>query len=514
MVVLWQKVVVRSRWGANSFVWLALAACCAAVLLSPRFLPFYDYPEWLLQGQIVHDLWTGATSDGVPVAQLYALLPVPVPNLAAPAGIALLAFVLPIEAAGRVFLVLGVLGFGVGYAFLVRRLQGRPTALELTGFVWAFGYFLQRGYVSYLFALPLAFVGIGLSHRYLQRPGRARLVGLCALQVLTFLAHLVAWGVLVVAMSSYAVALYRADRRSAAARLLATTAPTLVLLAWYTAASRAAGHLAPYTSVRDKALSLVEAVQFFLRLDPYPGVVPTFAAQIAVTLGLLAVVVCGLRRRAVRAALATPPAVAALVLATLAVLDPVGNVNSLTKPDQRLLFPAVLLLLAALPWRPLRARAGAATVGVVVAALVLHGVAWVSLDGPLQRAFDAIDGSVPAGAAVTTVAVPANGGCSTEWGPSIGVPALKWFDVHRMLWRGDVRADLQETSAVVLRFDPRVSPALTTLSTGSAAVERAVGSAAFVEVFACPADVELSTDLAPRYETVSSGDGFAVLRLA
>jgi hypothetical protein len=60
----------------------------------------------------------------------------------------------------------------------------------------------------------------------------------------------------------------------------------------------------------------------------------------------------------------------------VAVIDPIGNVNSLTKPDQRLLFPAVLLLL----------------------------------------------------------------------GPSIAIPALKWFDVMRRLPRHELRADLQETS--------------------------------------------------------------------
>ena len=41
-----------------------------------------------------------------------------------------------------------------------------------------------------------------------------------------------------------------------------------------------------------------------------------------------------------------------MVLAVAAVLDPVGNVNSLTKPDQRLLFPAILIVLAVLPWKP------------------------------------------------------------------------------------------------------------------------------------------------------------------
>jgi hypothetical protein len=293
--------------------------------------------------------------------------------------------------------------------------------------------------------------------------------------------------------------------------------PALALLAWYTAASRDVGHLTLYPSLRDKALSLAETVQFFPRLDPYPGVVPTFPAQALATLALLGLVGCGVRWATLRAAVLDPPAVAALVLAAIAVLDPIGNVNSLTKPDQRLLFPAILLLLAALPWRPLRPRTAAAATGVVLATLLLHGVAWISLDAPLQRAYTALDAAVPVGAAVTTVAVPAEGGCAPEPMPSIGIPALKWFDVHRMLAHHQVRADLQETSAVVLRFDPRAEPGLTTLSTAAHAAPGAVSAApaSFVEVFACPADVaSVVGGLAPHYATVAAGEGYAVLRRA
>ncbi len=502
---------------AHCVLRMLLVAAAIAALATPRFLPFYDYPEWLLQGQIVHDLWTGAISGGVPVSQLYTLLPVPVPNLAAPVGIALLAFALPIALAGRVFLILGVLGFGFGYAFLVRRWQGRATVLEFTGLLWAFGYFLQRGYVGYLFALPIAFVGIGLLHPVLQQsPRRGRLAGLMALQVLAFLAHLVAWGVLVVAVGCYALAVCRRGRRVEAGRLMATAVPTVVLLAWYTVGSRDAGHLAPYGSIRDKVLSLVEALQFFLRLDPFPGVVPIFPAQLLVTLALVVIIGCNVRRRELPAALRTPAVVVALVLAAVAVLDPIGNVNSLTKPDQRLLFPAILLLLAGLPWKPIRAWTGAATVTVVFATLVLHGVAWGSLDVPLQRTFDAVVSAVPPATSVTTVAVPADGGCDPGFGPSVGIPALKWFDAMRMLRLHQVRADLQETSAVMLRFDPHADPGLETLSTAAVAAAetvRATAPSMYIEVFACPADVAVvSNGLAPQYQPVTGGDGYAVLR--
>jgi hypothetical protein len=499
MATLTEAVAVRARPGARTAAWLVMAVGVVVVLLSPRFLPFYDYLEWLLQGQIMHDLWVGASVDGEPVAQLYALRPVPVPNLAAPAGIALLTFVFPIEVAGRVFLVLGVLGFAAGYAFLVRRWQGRATALEFTGLVWAFGYFLQRGYVSYLFALPVAFVAIGIMHR-----GPDRLVRLAALQVLAFLGHLVAWGLLAGATACYAVAVYRDGKRAAALRLAATAAPSAVLLVWYTLATPDAGHLMWYGSLRDKGLALAETLQLFLRLDPYPGIVPTFAAELVATAALAAVVAGNVRWRAVRA---TPQVLTALALATIAVLDPIGNVNSLTKPDQRLLFPAVLLLLAALPWRQLRPRTGAVAVGVVLATLALHGVAWSSTNTSLQRAFAAINAAVPTRAAVTTLAIPADGGCHPE-PPSIGIPALRWFDIARMLPNGQRRATLQETSGVVRR--PDLNPGL---MASTPAASAATATTPIVEVFGCAADVRTAVrTLGPRYTVVASGDGYAVLQ--
>ena len=501
---------------ARRVVWALLSVGSVVVLFAPRFPPFYDYPEWVLQGQIVRDLWTGGIGSGAPVAQLYALLPVPVPNLVAPVGIALLACVLPIAAAGRVFLVLGVLGFGHGYGFLVRRLQRKPTVLEFTGFVWAFGYFLERGYISYLFGLPIAFVGIGLVHQIAHRHGtRGRYALLWVVQVLAFLAHLLAWGVLAVTIGCYAVALFRSGRRGRALTLLASAAPPVALFVWYTAAVRDAGHLALYSTMRDKLLALAETVQFFPRLDPYPGSVPSFPVQVLLSLALIGIVGWNVGYRSARRALRTPVACAALFLAAAAVLDPVGNVNSLTKPDQRLLFPAILLLLAAVPWKRARVRGTVLVAGVVAATLALHGIALLSSNAQLQRAFDAVDATVPADAAVATLAVPADGGCAPGAGPSIGIASLKWFDVYRMLVHDEVRADLQETSGVTLLFDPARGPGLTAVTAAASAAQAAVGAnrAAYVEVFACSADlIRVTSALAPRYAPVASGDGFTIFR--
>jgi hypothetical protein len=496
-------------------LWAVIAVVVAAVVAVPARLPLYDYPEWLLQGRILHEILTGGTAGGQPVGDAYALLPVPVPNLAAPVTIALLDLVLPIEAAGRAFLVLGCLGFTAAYAFLVRRLQGRPTVVEYTGPLWVLGYFLYRGYVSYLFGLPLAFVGVAALRPVLAgRPlSRRRGAALAVLGVLTFLAHLVAWGVLVLAVLVHAAVLARRGRRREAAWLGATVLPAVALLGWYTVAAPGGRHLAFYTSLRDKALALAEPLQFFLRIDPFPSEVPTTMVEIAVVLGLVALAVDGLRPRGGQRAGAVM--FTALMLAVLAVLDPIGNVNSLTKPDQRLLFPAVLLLIAALPWRRLTPGRRLAVVTGVVAVAALHLVQLLSVQPGLQELATAARPLVPPDARVATVAVSVNGGCAPTVGPTIGLPALRWADVDRLLTAGQVRADLQETSGIVLR--PGQPPAgLAALTSAPATIARTVaaaGSPPWVEVFACPAELlHVPDQLRGQYRPVASGDAFVILQ--
>jgi hypothetical protein len=494
--------------------WATVTVAVAATLFTPARLPFYDYPEWVLQGRILRGLLTGAPG----MTALYRLVPAPVPNMAAPAVIAVLGLALPDEAAGRVLLVGGVLGFAAGYAFLVRRLQGRPTALELTGPLWATGYFLDRGYLSYLFALPVAFAGIGVLHPALRsRPSRGRLAGLAALGAVAFLAHLIAWGVLLLAIAAAAVALVRQGRRADAGRLVATTAPSALLLIWYVATGRSGGHLTLYGSLRDKLLALAEPLELFARMDPYAGVVPPFPAQVLVGVVLIAVLAAALRRADVAAALRGPVAVTALVLGVLAALDPVGNIDSLTKPDQRLLFPAVLLLLAALPWRQLEPRQAGITTSVTLTAILLHLATLVSIQPPLQRLTDAL-GPIPPDAEVATLALPADGGCSPQLGPTIGITALKWVDVERRLRLGAPRVNLQETSVVRLRFDPTQHAGLTALTPAPAQATAAVHTgppAAWVEVIGCDPDVaRVTAGLGPDWQPVSTGQGFSVLRHA
>src|SRR5207249_1344907 len=121
--------------------------------------------QWLFQGHIVRDLLVGAGQGTESARSLYEVTHAPVTNLVSPVGIGLLNLFFALTTAGRIFLALCVLSFAYAFAYLVRSVQQRPTAIEFLGFPWAFGYFMYKGYDSYLFSLALAFVAIGWLHR-------------------------------------------------------------------------------------------------------------------------------------------------------------------------------------------------------------------------------------------------------------------------------------------------------------------------------------------------------------
>ena len=78
-----------------------------------------------------------------------------------------------------------------------------------------------------------------------------------------------------------------------------------------------------------------------------------------------------------------------------------------------------------------------------------------------------------------------------------------------------MRADLQETSGVALRFEPVGSPGLTTLTTSPTSAGAALDAtrATYVEVFACPADLaRIRESLGGQYTEIRSVEGLAVLR--
>lgn len=498
-------------------LWPVLSVALVATLCSTHYLPFYDYYQWLFQGHVVSVLLFGSDTGVAGIAGAYSLSPVPVPNLAAPIAIGALGTVLPIEAAGQLFVILTVLGFAIAFGVLVRTIQRRPTAVEYTGFLWAPGFFLYKGYLSYLVGLALVFVVIALLHRSVGRPAgptHGTLWLVCALGVVLYLSHLMAWGIGVLAVLVYAFVLVRRGLRGPATALVATILPGIAMAVWYVLAERGGNGVTFYSSWLDKAISLTETIQFFLRLDPFTPVFPVFWANLLVGLAVLILVLSHLDRSALRRALTTHPVLwLAGLLALIALVLPVNMVNDLIKPDERFVLPALLLVVAALPYRRFRLPATAGAALLVLAVLGLHTVEYTDVGRRIERVDAATDASVPPGEPLLQVVIPSRYGCTPSSGLSIGVPMLKWFGVDYALETGQARVTIEETSFVHARDPER--PGIAVLAPAVSDVLAEVLPIApaypYLQAIGCPTDLAaIEQSLARVYVPMTRGEGYAI----
>jgi hypothetical protein len=496
--------------------WVLLSVATAAALCSTDFLPFYDYYQWLFQGHVVAVLLFGADPGAGFVADGYSLSPVPVPNLAAPVLIGLFDTVLPTEAAGQVFIVVTVLGFACAFGLLVRTIQQRPTVVEFLGFPFATGFFLYKGYLSYAFGLAGMFLLVATLHRLTRQEEdvrRGALLGVSGLSVLLYLSHLLAWVMGGLAVVVYALVLARQGRRRTAIHLVAGLVPGVVLAGWYVLAEHGGSGITLYPSWREKAIALTETLQFFLRSDPFPPVLPLFWVNLAAALAFAGIVLSQLDVREIRAAVTTLPVLwLSSILALVALVLPISTINDLIKPDERFVVPALLLAIAALPYRVVRRRMTALGPVLAAAVVTLHLVEYVDVGQQIATVDAAIDAGVPDGTSVLHLTVPAPSGCAPGTGPVTGVPVLKWFAVDHALEGGPALVNIEETSLVHAR---RSMPAdATVLDLDVADVSAAVLPTGYpyLEVVACPSDLAaVRQELAPRYAPVARGDAYTIL---
>ncbi len=507
--------------------WAILAAAGVTPYVLATYPPLYDYYNWAFQGKLLSSLLFGVPPGREAVGALYGLRLQPVPNLAAPLGMAILNLAFSPLVAGRVLVALSGLSFAVAYGHLVRVVQRRPTALEVLGFVWANGYFMSRGYISFLLGLALAFVLIARLTLLMRSPERhtspTRLVSLAVLGVATYLCHLFAWGIAMVVLACSAAWLLGRGKRRVCAALVASATPGLVLLVWYATARQGSSHVLVYESLlRDKALSL-EPLLLFGRSDPFPPLVPTAWANLVAGVAVVGSTLLALTVHKPR--LQSRPLMLAAGLLWLAYLvipfAEIGSneLNSVIKPDERFTLPALLLALSVMP---ARAPGGWRTLAVTAAALLvlgIHAAEYAHFSRMAEVIEQTVTAAVPADARVLSVTVhqsATGGGCSAVPGPSVGPPALKWFGQVRALEEGGLpRTDVLDTGVLYPRFaeSERDLAVIKIAGDPGSLAELRPDGYDVVEVFGCASDIEsVGEALGARYHLVTAIPGAGIFQ--
>ncbi len=217
---------------AALFASLALAAAVPVLLCDT--LPLFDYPNHLARMHILASL-----PDSGALQRYYEIVWRLLPNLAMDLVVPPLAAWMPLEVAGKLFVLSTFALLAGGAALLHRVLFGSWSAWPVLGFLLLFSRTLLWGFLNYLFGLGLGLVALAAWIALARRPAlRAMLGTLLALAL--FFAHLLAfalYGVLVLGYEASSLWRERPPWRQSLSQLLlagTTFLPALAILIWLT----------------------------------------------------------------------------------------------------------------------------------------------------------------------------------------------------------------------------------------------------------------------------------------
>jgi hypothetical protein len=181
--------------------------------------PLVDYPNHLAR---MHLIAEGGN-------EFYAVRWAPLPNLAEDLIVPALTHLMPLEIAGKLFLVITFALIAGGTLWLNRVVSGAWRWWGLLGFLLLYDRILLWGFLNYLFGLGVAICGIALWLALDDRPA-ARTISATAIALVCFFSHIAALGIYALAILGMEMApalnLMRARRhRDVALRIALAGAP-------------------------------------------------------------------------------------------------------------------------------------------------------------------------------------------------------------------------------------------------------------------------------------------------
>lgn len=175
----------------TAVIFVVLLALCCVPLFSTVLPPLVDYPNHLAR---MHLLAEGGN-------EYYAVHWAPLPNLAADAVIPVLARIMPLMLAGKVFLVLIFALIAGGVVWLNRIVAGRWRLWPLLAFLFLYNRIFLWGFINDLFGLGVALCGLALWLELELRPTALRILASGLVALVCFFSHLVAFGVYALAIA-------------------------------------------------------------------------------------------------------------------------------------------------------------------------------------------------------------------------------------------------------------------------------------------------------------------------
>jgi hypothetical protein len=305
-----------------------------------QYLPLLDYPDWLAQGYIVQKLLAQNQQFGI----IWSISTIPTPNILIPILLGLLSSIMSIENAGKILLSLYLFSFPLLVLTLGKKLSTKGMSASFILCVWVFNSFFYYGYIGYLISLLLAWLSFLFLDHYTEHYHLSTIIIYAVLSFLTYLAHLMGYLCLFLVTISFVITQWVAGRKT-----LNTFLPVLVqvfpifALILYSVSKIGSGQLdiSIYQSLGNKLASFFEP--FFVTFRMSPVYEFPFCSIVNFLVGFFVLGSLFLKRKTVAFSHFT---LAGIFLIILGIVLPFSWFGGMERPDERLLFPGVLLFLS------------------------------------------------------------------------------------------------------------------------------------------------------------------------
>lgn len=370
-------------------IFLALFAIAALPIWQVHTLPLFDYPNHLARMHIL-------ASDAPELQRFYTVDWRIVPNLAMDLIVPTISHFLPLEIAGRIFIMLTMASLAASVAFLHRELFQHWSPWPLLGFALLYNRFMLWGFLNFLFGTGLAIAALAWWIGRRERSPKLCVAIACFLGVAVFLSHLAAFGCYAIALGAYELDQIRRRPTAIPTRIVLAALPFAVpALLFLTGPSGAGGTIVFSRFLRKFDLPY----SLFNNYTP-----PLDAATMVLFVTLFAI---GLWRGWLRIASSMRAPLIALIAAYLVMPNQIYTASSV---DHRL--PLVIVLVAigsselgqGLRWS--RAIAGFIAT-LFIARMIVISIEWQGFDRQYAPARAALD-TLPVGSRIA-VAIPDDG---------------------------------------------------------------------------------------------------------
>lgn len=199
-------------------------------LISSKYLPLQDYPDWLYQASIIHNF----NQPSSPYPEMFEINKYPVPNSSFVLVIAFFNTVFSPLVAGKLTLVIWLITMPLSYIYFYRSYQNNNSVLQYIIFILLYNLRFYHGNISFLMSLPLLFFIFGILKRNINKLTSFNLVTLAMLLILIFISHFIGYVIAIIGL--FAILKFENKRiLRLSVKLIIILAPSLLLTLMYIA---------------------------------------------------------------------------------------------------------------------------------------------------------------------------------------------------------------------------------------------------------------------------------------